>query len=69
MGKFLSDNKTYIVAILIGITTTLNVLNIIDDTQYKIIMGYLCPTGLATMRSSIAKVMGALKGTSNGINN
>ncbi|KKL67843.1 hypothetical protein LCGC14_2130910 [marine sediment metagenome] len=47
--------KTYIVAVLIGIATTVRQLGFIDDEFFKAILVFLGAGGLAALRAGISK--------------
>lgn len=52
---FLSGKKSYIIAIAIGISTTLHVLGILSDTAFQTAMGILAGGGFAAIKSAISK--------------
>lgn len=55
----MNGKKTYIIAILAGISTTLNFLNILPHGLYQTIMGFLGAGGLITLRSAIENLAGS----------
>lgn len=53
--NFLDGKKSYIIAIAMGVTTTLHVLGILNDTAYQTAMGILTGGGIASLKSAISK--------------
>lgn len=51
----LSGYKTIIIAVLLGIFTTLKSLGYIDHDTWETIFGILSSGGLLTMRAAVAK--------------
>lgn len=53
MLEKLKGKKTYIVAVLAGIATSLLSLGIIDNSTYLTVMGFLNSGAIATLRAGI----------------
>ncbi len=56
MISFLSGKKTYALAALAGVATTLWYLGFLSVTDYAAALGILNSLGLASLRGAIAKV-------------
>ena len=52
---FLSNKKTYLVAIVWAIAQTLALIGVIDPHMAEQIEGYLLPLGLAALRAGVKK--------------
>lgn len=52
--NILSGKKTYIIAILIGLIKTAQMLGWVSDTEFNTVSTILSVGGLATLRSAIA---------------
>lgn len=49
------NNKTYIIAVVIGLLTTAKALGWIDDKTFEILLGLLGAGGLAALRAGVTK--------------
>lgn len=56
MIEFLQGKKTYIVAFGIGTVTTVHALGYIDDTTFKMLLGWLNAMGAATLAAKMNRV-------------
>ena len=50
---FIKGNKTYIIAIAMGIATAMNTAGLIDTATFQTIMAFLGSGGLATLRHAM----------------
>lgn len=50
---FLKGNKTYLIAIAMGIATALHAADLIDTGTFQTIMAFLGSGGLATLRHAV----------------